>query len=467
MPTNVVYNPEQFGAGKSSDDTKAIQSCMNLAKNVRMDGIYNVYSTNDSQNYNPALWVKSDTDVELNGSVHLKSTTFTDYSVLFMKDVDGVRIHGKGKIEGDKLIHTAAASEQGCCIGIYRSSNIVIDGIELYNANGDGIYFSWWETKSSNVLIQNVYVHDVRRHGMAPIGNNITIKNFRIENCFGATAQSDCGIDIENDESSAIGNILVDTGIIKNCKLGIATGGGQTINNVLITNVKCVKDTYPSSIIINQPCVIENVETDTISAHCDCVVRGCKVNNIVGLTKNTPANPTIIESCIINNSFKSDSNSESSGVVVIKNCYLNINCTSDFNIRNYGNECQFKFYNCTLNISGSYSGNFNNSELYCCNMNFSNVADCGFKAYNSYIKIGLAGDDYGVIIARVQLILNSCTIELLGDRNTPLWRLDYGAIKALNSCIIDPITGRQRSVYTDYVLTEAGNTYIENNQVVQ
>jgi hypothetical protein len=467
MPTTLVYTPEMFGAGKNSDDTKAIQSALNICNFIQMDGNYNVYSSDDSINWYPALWIKSDTHVELNGSIHLKSTQYDDYNVLFLKDVNNITICGNGKIEGDKLIHTGSVSEHGSCIGIVRSNNITIEGLELYNAYGDGIDLNWRDPKPSNINIRNVYIHDVRRHGLSVSADNLYVYNVKIENCFGANASSSA-IDVENDDGSAMGNIIIDTVTIKNFNLGISTGSGEQIDNVFLRNISILDGSvYDSSVIIKQPCILENSVLGNVFCPSDATIRNCKLKNLTGLTKNNSTNITYIDDCVINGTFGRTETSDegTGGVVKITNSVINIPNSGEF--KNFDFVSKFKFYNSELNFGSSSNNTASGIELYNCIITSDDTFDFSVDAYNSVFKTGLSGSGEGVFFSRRGGInMFGCLIEL-GNRNTPLFRLDARAdYRVLDSTFIDPLTGRAKTAYTGYTLTEAANIYIENNQVV-
>ena len=134
------------------------------------------------------------------------------------------------------------STEQQAVVRLKDSINIVIDGLDIEKAGGDGIIISGTdnETISENITINNCIIDDNRRNGIALIGGlkNVKITNCKLTNTSGANPQ--CGIDIETWQDG----IYNDTILIDNCHFEGNVNTGLNIwpytKNLIISNNKFI-----------------------------------------------------------------------------------------------------------------------------------------------------------------------------------------------------------------------------------
>lgn len=206
----------------------------------------------------PAVSIKSNTDVILNGTIKLKSNGLNQYYIVNLSGAN-INLSGSGQIIGDKFSHTGTTGEWGMGVNVSAGENIVISDITIKECWGDCIYVG---NSSKNVTIQNCTLIDGRRQGISvSSANGVAIKNCNISNVNGTAPQY--AIDIEPNIGDTIDNVLIDNVKAINCFGGFQTYGraqGARIGTVTIRNsfVERSKSKYPIFLIRGEKIIMEN-----------------------------------------------------------------------------------------------------------------------------------------------------------------------------------------------------------------
>lgn len=238
MPTKKTYRPEDFGAGLS-DDTYAIQSCLNICRNVTLEGSYQVSSCFDKKD-NVILSVPSETSLVINGIISLSPVDSPRYSILSIKNSKNISITGSGKIIGDKETTNVLKGEHGMGISITgESRGITVDGLEISNCFGDAIYIGveMQDRKClepSYLSIKNCTLHRCRRQGISiVIGHHIEIDNCNIHHIQGTAPES--AIDIESEyKGHYVHDVSISNSSFNDCVRVLCCGG----SNIQAQNIK-------------------------------------------------------------------------------------------------------------------------------------------------------------------------------------------------------------------------------------
>ena len=205
------------------------------------------YLVSAPANTKGALYVPSNTTVEINGIITLKSNDFPGCAILYIKNANNIVIKGTGALVGDKNTHTGTNGEWGMGIQIMRGKNISIHNLDISNCWGDCIYIG---DQSSNVDISNCKMHHARRQGVSiTYASNVFINKCVIHDIAGTAPEY--GIDFEPNANSSVHHMIVSGTEIYNCKGGIIAGiKGVTAENASV-----------GDIIIDR-CNIHNLRTD-------------------------------------------------------------------------------------------------------------------------------------------------------------------------------------------------------------
>lgn len=214
--------------------TNVLKQVFALAhKNVRntihiQQGVYRVTAPASTKG---ALYVPSNTTVELEGNILLEANDFPGCAVLYIRDANDVVVKGAGKIIGDKNTHTGKQGEWGMGIQIIHGRNITICDLEISNCWGDCIYIGGM---SSNVSISNCNLHHARRQGISvTYANKVSINKCVIHDIAGTAPEY--AIDFEPNANCSVHNMTVSNTEIYNCKGGIIAGiKGVTAENASV-----------------------------------------------------------------------------------------------------------------------------------------------------------------------------------------------------------------------------------------
>lgn len=167
-----------------------LQNLFNLSSNS-YNGVINIsqgdYYITIANNSTDSIVIYSNTTVNLNGNIILNPNDLTNYNIVTVRQRNNIIIQGGGSIVGDVVTHTGKTGEWGMGISIYDGNNITIKDISVKNCWGDGIYIGQVKAAttsySSNILIDNVTIDSNRRQGISIISvENLTIRNSRIIN---------------------------------------------------------------------------------------------------------------------------------------------------------------------------------------------------------------------------------------------------------------------------------------------
>ena len=202
-----------FGYTAGSNNLQNLQNLFNLSSNS-YNGVINIsqgnYYITIANNSTDSIVIYSNTTVNLNGNIILNPNDLANYNIVTIRQRNNIIIQGGGSIVGDVVTHTGTTGEWGMGISIYDGNNITIKDVLVKNCWGDGIYIGQVEAAttsySSNILIDNVTIDSNRRQGISIISvENLTIRNSRIINTGAIKFTSPgAGIDIEPNIANAM-----------------------------------------------------------------------------------------------------------------------------------------------------------------------------------------------------------------------------------------------------------------------
>ena len=131
----------------------------------------------------------------LGSKLILKPTAKSHYSILRIVDSENVKLVNP-VIEGDRVKHLSTMGEYGMGIGIYGSSNVVIERATISNCWGDGIYLgrSKKNVVNKKILIRSASVTKSNRNGLSVI----TVDGLKVESCYFGFCNL-TGLDIEGN----------------------------------------------------------------------------------------------------------------------------------------------------------------------------------------------------------------------------------------------------------------------------
>lgn len=181
-----------------------------------------------------ALDLKSNTTLNIDGTISLVPNNFTGCSVIRVKNTVNVTITGNGIIEGDKLKHTGTTGEWGMGIQIMCSKNVRVEGLTVCNCWGDCIYIG---DNSSYVTISGCNLHHARRQGISvTYATNCKIDRCAIHDIAGTAPEY--GIDFEPNANCSVHHMYVSNTEIYNCKGGMIAGiKGVTAKNASVGDI--------------------------------------------------------------------------------------------------------------------------------------------------------------------------------------------------------------------------------------
>lgn len=242
---NLHVTPEMYGAvgdGKA-DDTEALKRTFAASKHVVIkNGSYMISDTID---------VESETVIDIENATILSTATENKKYIFNIDGKENVRIHG----DNAKLEMTKPETVQQACIALFNAQNILVEGVNMAKAGGDGIIIGGSTAREAqDIIINNCVIDSARRNGISIVGgvNNIKIHNCVIKNTKGADPQ--LAIDIETWSPELINRNIE----IFNCRFENNGNGALTVfeytDGVKIHNNYCdntvsvkVNDAYVST----------------------------------------------------------------------------------------------------------------------------------------------------------------------------------------------------------------------------
>jgi hypothetical protein len=201
-------------------------------------GTYSV-TIREQKAHEPVISIRSRTDVELNGTIYLEDSIWATYGLLDLNNVHDVKIKGKGTgtVRGNLLKYDGRA-QSGHLISIVDSKNVLIEGLNLLEAAGDGIcIWGVGNNLNSNIIVRDCVIKDAKRQGISiGEGSDITVNNCNINNITSALRGPCAGIDIETDYSlhQIINNVNINNIEVDNVWSGLCVVGESAISNINI-----------------------------------------------------------------------------------------------------------------------------------------------------------------------------------------------------------------------------------------
>lgn len=218
--SGVTVNVRDKGArgDGTGNDGVAIQSAVNQVVGrggtvFIPDGIYMVDAVT-------GIKVGNNVTLRLSSGAVIKAipNSSGSYSILEIRNASNVSIIG-GTVLGERADHLGAAGEWGMGITLRAASNVVIEGVTVKNAWGDGFYVT---ELSRNIKLCSVVADNNRRQGMSIISaDEVTVVDSTFKNTRGTNPQA--GIDIEPNESDTVRNVhIFNSRILNNKGPGVA-----------------------------------------------------------------------------------------------------------------------------------------------------------------------------------------------------------------------------------------------------
>lgn len=188
------------------------------------------------------------------------------YNVIAAKNVSNVLISG-GQIVGDRYSHLGSGGEWGHGIGIYDSSDVTVDSVDVADCWGDGIYLGSEHDDElpagcDGVTISGCVLHNNRRNNLSIVcADNVIVRGCRLDGANGTAPQLGMDIETNNDENPCE-HILVE-----DCSMSDNRGGSVYITTVAadVRFVRCALNglfvNYEGRDVVLTDCLI-NGEAD-------------------------------------------------------------------------------------------------------------------------------------------------------------------------------------------------------------
>ncbi len=131
-----------------------------------------------------------------NSVLKIESNNLSSYELLKVHGISNVKIYN-AKLIGDRKTHKGTKGEAGHGVSILGSSNVVLDGFDIRDFWGDGIFIGRLnKTTNNNVSITNGIVDNNRRNGLSVVSvQGLKINNLTAANSNGTMPMF--GVDIE------------------------------------------------------------------------------------------------------------------------------------------------------------------------------------------------------------------------------------------------------------------------------
>ena len=261
--------PQDFGArgDNVSDDTDAINQAIG-SLSAEHDTLYipdGAYRVNTIRKIN----LRSNIKVVLESDARLIAIPNGEsgYCILSLQGLNNVRISG-GQLYGDRYNHQGTEGEWGYGIGVFDSSNVVIDGVKVYDCWGDGIYLGsdhdWTSDAGCNsITIQNCELAGNRRNDLSIVSaDNVTVQNCIFRDANGTDPQF--GVDIEtNNDNNPNEHIYFD-----NCMFYGNAKGSMLINSA--ANDVQISNSVLNGTFINYAGTNVVLSNTTVNGEADC-----------------------------------------------------------------------------------------------------------------------------------------------------------------------------------------------------
>ncbi|WP_306601923.1 right-handed parallel beta-helix repeat-containing protein [Geothrix sp. 21YS21S-2] len=215
---NVKNAPYSARGDGATDDTAAIMAAVNAVKGTGKSVVIpaGTYMINPTANSGAGIRLGSNMSLILESGAVLQamSTSTLNYQVVAASGVQNVNIYG-GTIlgnNGNNTIPTPTTAENGNCIQISGSQNVVVEAVATSKCFCDGIYIA---AQSDNISIINCSGTVCRRNGMSIVyATNILVSGGNYSNNTGSVEVSGqpiingSGIDVEPNAGESVVNAL-------------------------------------------------------------------------------------------------------------------------------------------------------------------------------------------------------------------------------------------------------------------
>ncbi len=245
------------------------------------------------------LAIPSNTKLDIRGVIRQRGNKTNFINLLLLKEVHDIIITGGGRLYGEKELHDYTnvvpilptdndykknTHENNHVICIHQSNNILIDGIHIFNATGDGIdVLNYDKNVNNNITIRNFSIENCRRQGISVEGQNIIVEHGSIKNIHGTMPMSGIDVEISVSRKGRIAdNIILRDIAIENCLTAFQTYTSPkdpaTITNIRFEAIKA--SNINRGITISEACkdIIINDCNFVISPRDDCLT----LNNALG-----------------------------------------------------------------------------------------------------------------------------------------------------------------------------------------
>lgn len=351
-----IWNIERISSKffKTLNNDNSLRNVINLSNSSICNEIIieeGVYYFNFETNYEAGLTINSNTSLIINGSLNVKPNRFPNYYVIKCNEVENITIKGNGSIIGDKDGHLydeweyESTHEWGHGVGVTKSNNILIHGLNISKCTGDGISI----TGEKNI-IEYCNIFDCRRQGISfTKGKDLIIRNCEIYDIYvNDGTPPGAAIDIEPNSSGVVNGcskVIIENCNFYNCNYGI-----------LIYSVSYYLDDF---YLRNN--IIDNVLNSCIALDASATTKGYPITNVFiegNKLSNANYKSLFIASCenlIVQNNTIIEKTGATAYPIEIRNTTL---CNISDNIINSSN--LWNIYKCNININNNI---FNNTNI--------------------------------------------------------------------------------------------------------
>jgi len=215
---NVKDAPYNATGNGVTDDTAAIMAAVNAVKGTGKSVVIpaGTYMINPTVNSGAGIRLGSNMTLILQTGAVLQAmyTSTLNYQVVTASGVSNVNIYG-GSIRGNNgnnSIPTPTTAENGNCIQISGSQNVVVENVATSNCFCDGIYIS---NQSDNITVVDSSGNSCRRNGMSIVyATNILVTGSTFNSNTGSievTGQpliNGSGVDVEPNANQSVVTVL-------------------------------------------------------------------------------------------------------------------------------------------------------------------------------------------------------------------------------------------------------------------
>lgn len=240
-----------------SDDTsafdRALKSLPRLGGTVLVpDGDYRIDPVR-------SVRLRDGTILQMSARAILRAIpTAASQSAVVHIETRNVQVVG-GTIVGERREHRGSGGEWGMGIQLRSATGVVVDGVQVRDCWGDGIYVGANQqnggSESRNVTIRRCHLANNRRQGLsltAAIGVNVEDSTFADTN--GTSPAS--GIDLEPNKQTIVRDVVIARcAVTGNAGRGIILSG-SAVTNVRIEDTKCTANEHEGILIANASSVI-------------------------------------------------------------------------------------------------------------------------------------------------------------------------------------------------------------------